>query len=96
MIRREKKRIGLQLKLRGKREELRARLNDPALDLDVKFEILAQIEKMPRDSSPFRLSNRCRLTGRAHGVYRKFGLGRNELRLRVMQGEVPGMVKSSW
>ena len=95
MIRREKKRIDLQ-RLRNKRKGLRARLNDPTLDLDAKFEVLAQIEKMPRDSSAFRLSNRCRLTGRARGVYRKFGLGRNELRRRVMQGEVPGMVKSSW
>lgn len=95
MIRREKKRTSLQ-RFRVKREALRAQLNDPALDLDEKFEVLAKLEKMPRDSSPFRLSNRCRLTGRAHGVYRKFGLGRNELRRRVMQGEVPGMVKSSW
>ncbi len=95
MIRREKKRIYLQ-RLKPRRQELRAQLNDPELDLDAKFEVLAKLEKLPRDSSAVRLSRRCRITGRARGVYRKFGLGRNELRRRVMKGEVPGVVKSSW
>lgn len=95
MIRRELKRTRLQ-SLLPKRKSLRAQLNDPALDLDEKFVVLAQIEAMPRDSSHVRLSHRCRITGRARGVYRKFGLGRNELRRRVMKGEVPGVVKSSW
>lgn len=95
MIRREKKRIALQ-RLSAKRKDLRQQLNDPALDIDAKFEILAKLEKMPRDSSYVRLSRRCRLTGRVRGVYRKFGLCRNELRRRAMSGEVPGLVKSSW
>ncbi len=95
MIRREKKRIALQ-RLKPIRTELRKQLNDPNLDLDDKFKVLAQLEKLPRDSSYTRISHRCRITGRARGVYRKFGLGRNELRRRVMQGEVPGVVKSSW
>lgn len=95
MIRREKKRIDLQ-RLREKRGVLRAQLNDPELDLDAKFEILRKIEKMPRDSSYIRISRRCNITGRAHGVYRKFGLCRNELRRRAMLGEVPGLVKASW
>jgi small subunit ribosomal protein S14 len=95
MIRREKKRIKLQ-RLRGKRQELRAQLNDPTLDIDAKFAILSKLEKMPRDSSKVRLSRRCSITGRARGVNRKFGLCRNELRRRAMVGEVPGLVKASW
>lgn len=95
MIRREKKRVKLQNR-RAKRTELRKQLNDPDLDIDAKYEILARLEKMPRDSSRVRLSRRCNITGRAHGVYRKFGLCRNELRRRAMLGEVPGLVKSSW
>ncbi len=95
MIRREKKRVSLQ-KHKEKRAALRAQLNDPNVDIDAKFEILAKFEKMPRDSSSVRLTNRCNITGRAHGVYRKFGLCRNELRRRAMLGEVPGLVMASW
>lgn len=95
MIRRETKRIKLQ-RLQEKRQNLRKQLNDPEMDIEMKFEILAKIEKMPRDSSSVRLSRRCKLTGKAHGVYRKFGLCRNELRRRAMSGEVPGLVMASW
>ncbi|MBN9288530.1 MAG: 30S ribosomal protein S14 [Gammaproteobacteria bacterium 39-13] len=95
MIRREKKRALLQ-RHREKRMLLRQQLNDPSLDIDQKFEILAKLEKMPRDSCRVRVSRRCNITGRAHGVYRKFGLCRNELRRRAMVGEVPGLVKASW
>lgn len=95
MMRREKKRIYLQ-KHQDKRRALREQLNDPAIDIDTKFEILAKIEKMPRDTSYVRLSRRCRMTGKAHAVYRKFGICRNELRRRAMAGEVPGLVKASW
>jgi small subunit ribosomal protein S14 len=96
MIRREKKRVSLHKQHREKRQALRAQLNDPDVDIDTKFEILAKFEKMPRDSSSVRLTNRCNITGRAHGVYRKFGLCRNELRRRAMLGEVPGLVMASW
>ncbi len=95
MIRREKKRVNLQ-KHREKRVALRAQLNDPEVDIDTKFEILAKIEKMPRDTAKVRLTNRCKITGRGRGVYRKFGLCRNELRRRAMMGEVPGLVMASW
>lgn len=95
MIRREKKRVRLQ-RHHEKRQDLRQQLNDPSLDIDVKFQILEKLEKMPRDSSRIRLSRRCSITGRVHGVYRKFGLCRNELRRRAMSGEVPGLVKASW
>ena len=95
MIRREKKRIRLQ-RLWGKRNELRVQLNDPTLDIETKYEILEKLENMPRDSSYVRRTRRCKLTGRARGVYRKFALCRNELRRRAMKGEVPGLVKASW
>lgn len=95
MKRRQIKRERLQ-RLDEKREGLREQMKDPSLDIDVKFEILAKLEKMPRDSSYVRLSRRCKVTGRARGVYRKFGLARAELRRRAMIGEVPGLVKASW
>ncbi len=95
MLRREKKRVKLQ-KHREKRLALRAELNDPNVDIDQKFEILAKLEKMPRDTCKVRLTNRCKITGRGRGVYRKFGLCRNELRRRAMVGEVPGLIMASW
>lgn len=95
MIRRESKRIDLQ-KHQDKRKNLRLQLNDANLDLEQKFAILAKLEKMPRDTCKVRLSNRCKITGRVHAVYKKFGLARSELRRRAMNGEVPGLVKSSW
>lgn len=96
MVRREKKRILLQQRHQEKRRALRAQLNDPALDIETKFIVLAKLEKMPRDTARVRLSRRCRLTGKAHAVYRKFGICRNELRRRAMAGEVPGLVMASW
>lgn len=95
MMRREKKRVLLKNKWE-KRKDLRQKLNDPELDIDAKFQILAKLEKMPRDSCRVRVTRRCNLTGRARGVYRKFGLCRNELRIRAMMGEIPGLVKASW
>lgn len=95
MERREKRRKKLQ-RLNKKRAELRAQLKDPNVEISEKFEIQAKLEKMPRDSSYVRLTRRCNVTGRARGVYRKFGLARSELRRRAMIGEVPGLVKSSW
>ena len=61
-----------------------------------KAELRRRFQMLPRDASPSRLRNRCRLTGRPHGYYRKFGLGRNKLREAAMRGDVPGLVKASW
>ena len=96
MIRRETKRIKISGNMRARRAELRAQLKDPALDIEKKFEALAAIQRLPRDSSAARLSHRCMLTGRAHGVYSRFKLCRNELLRLAMRGELPGVVKSSW
>lgn len=95
MMRREDKRIYLQ-RHREKREALKQKLSDPSLSIEEKYQVLSEIEKLPRDSSYVRLSHRCKLTGRARGVYRKFGVCRNMLRELAMRGEVPGLVKSSW
>jgi small subunit ribosomal protein S14 len=79
-----------------KREAIRKKLKDPSLDLDEKFALIAQMEKMPRDSSHVRRTNRCQITGRARGTYRKFELCRNKIRELAMRGEIPGLVMASW
>lgn len=97
MMRREKKRIRLQLLKRDQRAELRKALNDPAIiDVEEKYKLLAEFEKLPRDSGRVRQSRRCAITGRSRGVYRFVGVCRNKFRELAMRGEMPGMVKSSW
>lgn len=96
MIAREVKRKKLADKLFQRREELKAAVKNPNLSDDDRFEAAMKLQKLPRDSSPSRARNRCNLTGRPHGYYRKFGLGRNKLRESVMRGDVPGVVKASW
>ena len=71
-------------------------LNDVSRSEEERFEARLKFQALPRNSSPVRLRNRCKLTGRPRGVYRKFGLGRSKLRDFVMRGEVPGMTKASW
>ena len=96
MIQRELKRTKLVAKYAGKRAELRAIISDPKSSDEVVFDAQLQIQKLPRDSSPVRQRNRCRITGRPRGYYRKFGLGRNKLREAMMRGDVPGLKKASW
>lgn len=96
MIAREKKRQALVKKYHKKRTELRGIIQSPFATDDEKFEAQIQLQQIPRDASPSRLHNRCNLTGRPHGFYRKFGLGRNKLRESVMRGDVPGVTKASW
>ena len=96
MINRERKRAGLVKKYAFKRTELKAIITDENRSPEEREEARMRLQKLPRDSSPVRVRNRCRLTGRPHGYYRKFGLGRNELRRLAMEGHVPGLVKASW
>lgn len=96
MIARERKREALIEKYAERRAALKARINDPKASMEETFAAVQELQKLPRDSSPVRLRNRCSLTGRPRGYYRKFGLGRNKLREAAMNGEVPGLVKSSW
>lgn len=96
MIARENKRIKAVQKYQAKRKSLKAIIRDPNASFEDKETAQLQLQKLPRDSSSSRLRNRCNITGRPHGYYRKFGLGRNKLREATMRGDVPGMVKASW
>lgn len=96
MIEREKKRTRMVAKYAKKRMELKAIVNDRSVSDEERWEAQEKLQKLPRNSSPVRRRRRCAMTGRPHGVYRKFGLARNKLREAAMRGDVPGLVKSSW
>ncbi|MDR2788478.1 MAG: 30S ribosomal protein S14 [Candidatus Accumulibacter sp.] len=96
LINREKKRRKLVEKYATRRAELAAIIGDVNRPEEERFEAQRKLQALPRNSSPVRLRNRCQLTGRPRGVFRKFGLGRGKLRDFVMRGEVPGMTKASW
>jgi small subunit ribosomal protein S14 len=96
MINREAKRARIVAQYAVKRAELKETIRDPANSDEQRREAQQKLQAQPRDASPSRLRNRCRLTGRSHGFYRKFGLGRNKLREATMRGDVPGLRKASW
>ncbi len=96
MIAREKKRARTVAKYATKRAELKEIIRNPETSDEARWEAQVALQKQPRDASSARQRNRCRVTGRPHGVYRKFGLCRNKLREAAMRGDVPGLVKSSW
>ena len=96
LINREAKRRKTVEKFKAKREALDSIINDQSRTEEDRFEARLKMQALPRNSSPVRLRNRCQLTGRPRGVFRKFGLGRSKLRDFVMRGEVPGMTKASW
>lgn len=96
MIARENKRAKTVEKFAAKRAELKAILKDENASDDDKWTAQIKLQKLPRDASPVRQQRRCRVTGRPHGVYRKFGLCRNKLREAAMRGDVPGLTKASW
>ena len=83
-------------KFAAKRAQLMAIINNQKLSSEDRYEARLKLQKLPRNSSPVRLRNRCALTGRPRGVYRKFGLGRSKLRDIAMRGEIPGVIKASW
>ena len=96
MVARDVKRVRVAAKYAAKRVALKALINEAGASFEQIEEAVVKLQKLPRDSSPCRQRQRCRVSGRPHGVYRKFGLGRNKLREAVMRGDVPGMVKASW
>jgi small subunit ribosomal protein S14 len=96
MIAREKKRARTVSRYAAKRSNLKAVIKNPNSTLEQIEEAAVKLQKLPRDASPARKHNRCRITGRPHGYYRKFGLSRNKLREAAMRGDVPGLVKASW
>lgn len=96
MLMREKKRQQLVKKYAAKRAELKKIIADENTSFADRMAAMAKLSALPRDSSKCRLRNRCEVTGRPRGVYRKFGLGRNKLREHAMRGEIPGLRKASW
>ena len=96
MVARDAKRSRIVAKYANKRAELKRIINDRSAAPEQVDEAMAKLQSLPRDASPTRQRNRCRITGRPHGYYRKFGLARNKLREAAMQGHVPGLVKASW
>ena len=96
IINRNKKRIALNLKFANKRKKLKKIVMDRKLSLQERFKAQMKLSKLPRNSSKIRVRNRCEITGRPHGVYRKLKISRITLRELSLQGKIPGMVKSSW
>jgi small subunit ribosomal protein S14 len=96
LINREGKRRKAVAKFAARRKALLEVINDSKVPDDEKMDARVKLQRLPRDASPVRLRNRCALTGRARGYFRKFGLGRNKLREIAMRGEVPGLTKASW
>lgn len=96
MVLRDVKRKALVAKYGKKREELKAKVVNLKLSDEERAAAQIELQKLPRDSSASRVRNRCQLTGRSRGYYRKFGLSRNKLREAMMRGDVPGVVKASW
>jgi len=96
MVARENKRARTVAKYAAKRAKLKEIIADVNATDDARWEAQIALQKLPRNASPVRQQRRCQITGRPHGVYRKFGLCRNKLREAAMRGDVPGLVKSSW
>ncbi|MEI8034359.1 MAG: 30S ribosomal protein S14 [Betaproteobacteria bacterium] len=96
VINRNEKRKETVKKFAAKRKQLQEAANSQALSAEERFEARLKLQKLPRNSSPVRVRNRCALTGRPRGVFRKFGLARGKLRDIAMRGEIPGVIKASW
>jgi len=96
MVNREIKRTRMVAKFAVKRAELKSNMFDLNLSPEEREDAQRKFHALPRDASPVRQRNRCAITGRPHGYYRKFGLARNKLREAAMRGDVPGLVKASW
>jgi small subunit ribosomal protein S14 len=96
MVNREIKRAKLVKKYAAKRAELKKEMLNPTLSFEERQEAAKKFHALPRNSSASRMRNRCNITGRPHGYYRKFGLSRNKLREHAMAGDIPGLVMASW
>lgn len=96
LINRQLKREAMVKKFAHKRAELQAVIDDQSRSEEDRYQARLKLQQLPRNSSPVRLRNRCELTGRPRGTYRKFGLARSKLREAAMRGDVPGIAKASW
>ena len=95
-INKNNKRIKLSNKFYNKRKKLKKIIMDKKLSLEERFKAQQKLSKLPRNSAKIRVRNRCQITGRPHGVYRKLKISRIALRKLGLEGKIPGMVKSSW
>ena len=93
---REAKREALVRKFEAKRKELKSIIGDATRSMEERMDAQAKLQALPRNASPTRLRNRCALTGRPRGTFRKFGLARSKIREAAMRGDIPGVVKASW
>ncbi|MBY6347639.1 30S ribosomal protein S14 [Providencia rettgeri] len=96
LINRDIKRVKLAEKFAAKRAELKATIDDQSKSDEERYEARLQLQQLPRNSNPTRQRNRCVITGRPRGVFKKFGLTRHKVREMAMRGEIPGMTKASW
>jgi small subunit ribosomal protein S14 len=96
MLMRQRHRETAVKRYAAKRAELKEQIRDPSTSEEARADAQKKLQKLPRDANPIRLRNRCALTGRPHGYYRKFGLARQKLRETTMRGEIPGLRKASW
>ncbi len=96
LINREKKRAMLVKKYASKRIELKAQIEDQSKSDEERYEARLKLQQLPRNANPTRQRNRCAMTGRPRGTYRKFGLARTKVREAAMRGEIPGLTKASW
>jgi small subunit ribosomal protein S14 len=96
LIQREEKREKLVAKFAKKHAELKAVANDAKKSDEERYLARLEMQKLPRNANPTRLRNRCELTGRPRGTFRKFGLGRSKIRELAFKGDIPGVVKASW
>ena len=95
-IQKNKNRKEIVSKFQSRRQDLKKKIMQKDLSIEERFKLQSKLNELPRDSAKIRLRNRCEITGRTRGVYRKFGLSRIKLRELTMSGNLPGMVKSSW
>lgn len=96
LINRAAKREALVKKFAAKRKELKAIITDQTRSMEDRMEAQRKLQGLPRNANPTRVRNRCRITGRPRGTFRKFGLARNKIREAAMRGDIPGLVKASW
>src|SRR5688572_13205261 len=96
MVEREKRRSKIVKKYAAQRAALKETIRNPKTGPEERAAAQAKLQSLPRDASPIRQRNRCQITGRSRGVYRKFGLARTKLREATMRGDIPGLGKASW
>jgi len=96
LVNRAAKRVATVKKFAAKRVELKAIIDDQTRSMDERMDAMKRLQGLPRNASPVRLRNRCSLTGRPRGTFRKFGLARAKIREAAMRGDIPGLIKASW